>query len=228
MEEQGIKCSGYRGWETMTTDEILDILETMFPDAHCELVHKNAYELIVAVVLSAQTTDNAVNKVTPALFEAFPTPEALAKADISDIEQKIKRIGLYHNKAKSIQGLAKAIVEQYHGVIPSSMKELTALPGVGRKTANVVRSVWFDIPSVAVDTHVERISKRLGLAKPQDSVAEVEVKLKRKIKRERWNRAHHLFIFFGRYACQARNPQCENCPFRSFCKKDKLFAYQKK
>lgn len=212
----------------MTTDEILDILETKFPHAHCELIHRNAYELIVSVVLSAQTTDNAVNQVTPALFEAFPTPQALAKADLSDIEAKIRRIGLYHNKAKSIQGLANAIIERYHGEIPSSMKELTSLPGVGRKTANVVRSVWFDIPSVAVDTHVERISKRLGLAKPQDSVTEVEEKLKRKIKRERWNRAHHLFIFFGRYACTARNPQCEQCPFKESCRKDKLDAYQRK
>lgn len=212
----------------MTTDEILDILETKFPHAHCELIHRNAYELIVSVVLSAQTTDNAVNQVTPALFEAFPTPQALAKADLSDIEAKIRRIGLYRNKAKSIQGLANAIIERYHGEIPSSMKELTSLPGVGRKTANVVRSVWFDIPSVAVDTHVERISKRLGLAKPQDSVTEVEEKLKRKIKRERWNRAHHLFIFFGRYACTARNPQCEQCPFKESCRKDKLDAYQRK
>lgn len=212
----------------MTTDEILDILEEKFPDAHCELVHKNAFELIVAVVLSAQTTDNAVNKVTPALFEAFPTPEILANADLVSIEEKIKRIGLYRNKAKSIQGLAKTIHEKYHGEIPSSMKELTALPGVGRKTANVVRSVWFDIPSVAVDTHVERISKRLGLAKPKDDVKEVEDKLKRKIKRERWNRAHHLFIFFGRYSCMARNPQCEACPFQSFCKKDKVDSYQHK
>lgn len=212
----------------MTTDEILDILETKFPHAHCELIHRNAYELIVSVVLSAQTTDNAVNQVTPALFAAFPTPQALAKADLADIEAKIRRIGLYRNKAKSIQGLANAIIERYHGEIPSSMKELTSLPGVGRKTANVVRSVWFDIPSVAVDTHVERISKRLGLAKPQDSVSEVEEKLKRKIKRERWNRAHHLFIFFGRYACTARNPQCEQCSFKEICRKDKLDAYQRK
>lgn len=211
----------------MTTDEILDILENKFPDAHCELVHKNAFELIVAVVLSAQTTDQAVNKVTPALFDAFPTPEALSQAELSNIESKIKRIGLYRNKAKSIQGLAKVIVETYHGIIPSSMRELTALPGVGRKTANVVRSVWFDIPSVAVDTHVERISKRLGLAKLKDDVVEVEKKLKRKIKRERWNRAHHLFIFFGRYSCTARNPHCDDCSFQSFCHKDKLEAFKK-
>lgn len=211
----------------MTTDEILDELEQRFPNAHCELIHHNVFELIVAVVLSAQTTDEAVNRVTPALFEAFPTPEAMANADVKEIEQKIKRIGLYRNKARSIQALAKAIADQ-NGVVPSSMNELTALAGVGRKTANVVRSVWFDIPSFAVDTHVERIAKRLGLAKVYDNVEAVEAKLKRKIKRERWNRAHHLFIFFGRYCCTARNPQCEGCAFASFCKRDKLSAYKER
>lgn len=210
----------------MTTDEILDILEEEFPDAHCELIHKNPFELLVAVVLSAQTTDAQVNKITPGLFEAFPTPESLAQAPIKDIEAKIRRIGLYRNKARSIQALSHSLVESFDGQVPSSMKELTSLAGVGRKTANVVRSVCFDIPSIAVDTHVERISKRLGLAKVQDSVEVVEQKLKRKIKRERWNKAHHLFIFFGRYHCMARNPQCEGCPFASFCKKEKLEAYK--
>ena len=211
----------------MTTDEILDILENMFPNAECELTHTNAFELLVAVVLSAQTTDVSVNKITPALFEAFPTPQSMAEADIKDIEEKIKRIGLYRMKARSVQNLSKSLIEHFDGVVPTSMRDLTSLAGVGRKTANVVRSVCFDIPSVAVDTHVDRISKRLGLAKPQDSVEVVEEKLKRKIKRERWNRAHHLFIFFGRYHCTARNPQCDTCPFSSFCKKDKLEAYKK-
>ena len=212
----------------MTTDEILDILEEMFPNAECELIHKNAFELLIAVVLSAQTTDASVNKITPGLFEAFPTPQALADADIKDVENKIRRIGLYRNKARSIKELSRALVENFDGVVPETMKELKSLAGVGRKTATVVRSVCFDIPSIAVDTHVERISKRLGLAKPQDSVEKVEEKLKRKIKRERWNRAHHLFIFFGRYHCTARNPKCESCPFQSFCKKDKLEAYKSK
>lgn len=210
----------------MTTDEILDILEEMFPDAHCELYHETPFQLLVAVVLSAQTTDAAVNKITPALFEAFPTPQAMAKADIKEIENKIRRIGLYRNKARSVQNLSKSLVESFDGVVPDTMKQLTSLAGVGRKTANVVRSVCFDIPSIAVDTHVERISKRLGLAKVQDSVEVVEQKLKRKIKRERWNKAHHLFIFFGRYHCTARNPKCEGCPFQSFCKKEKLEAYK--
>ena len=210
----------------ITTDEILDQLEIMFPDAHCELIHKNPFELLVAVVLSAQTTDNAVNKVTPALFESFPDPKTMANADIKDIEDKIKRIGLYRNKARSIQNLSKSLLTSFDGNVPQSMKDLTSLAGVGRKTANVVRSVCFDIPSIAVDTHVERISKRLGLAKVYDSVEVVEQKLKRKIKRERWHKAHHLFIFFGRYFCTSRNPQCNNCPFQNICKKEKLEKYK--
>ena len=154
----------------MTTDEILDILESRFPNAHCELVHQNPFELLVAVVLSAQTTDAAVNKITPALFEAFPTPDALASANSKEVEAKIRRIGLYRNKARSIQALSASLVEHFDGQVPQSMKELTSLAGVGRKTANVVRSVCFDIPAIAVDTHVERIAKRLGLAKVGDSV----------------------------------------------------------
>ena len=152
----------------MTTDEILDILEEMFPDANCELEHRNAFELLVAVVLSAQTTDAAVNKVTPALFEAFSTPQAMAEADIHDIEDKIRRIGLYRNKARSIQNLSRSLLEYFDGVVPESMKELTSLAGVGRKTANVVRSVCFDIPSNEAVTTGERIFKGLGLAMVQD------------------------------------------------------------
>lgn len=210
----------------MDSNSILDILEEMFPDAHCELIHNSAFQLLVAVVLSAQTTDAAVNKVTPALFESYPDAKTLANGCIEDIEQKIKRIGLYRNKAKSIQGLSLALIERFEGNVPMSMKDLTSLPGVGRKTANVVRSVAFDIPSIAVDTHVERISKRLGLAKVSDSVEVVESKLKRKLPRERWNKAHHLFIFFGRYFCTARNPKCDSCPFITICKKDKLEAFK--
>lgn len=208
----------------MTTDEILDELELIFPNAECELIHKNAYELLIAVILSAQTTDVSVNKITPALFERFPTPQLLAKAELSEIEPYIHSIGLYRNKARSIKGCAAALVEKHQGIVPSTMKELTALPGCGRKTANVMLSVAFDVPAIAVDTHVERVSKRLGLAKPDDSVLEVEKKLKRKIKRERWNKSHHLFIFFGRYLCMARNPQCERCPFQSICKRKKIEA----
>lgn len=208
----------------MTTDEILDELEKIFPDAECELTHRNAYELLIAVILSAQTTDVSVNKITPALFERFPTPQLLATASTEEIEPFIRSIGLYRNKARSIKGCAEALVEKHQGNVPASMRELTELPGCGRKTANVVLSVAFNVPAIAVDTHVERVSKRLGLAKPNDSVLEVEKKLKRKIKRERWNKSHHLFIFFGRYLCMARNPQCARCPFQSICKRKKIEA----
>lgn len=211
----------------MNTNFILDEMKKMFPDAHCALHHQNAYELIIAVVLSAQTTDEAVNKTTPALFKKYPTVYDLSKADEQEIASYIKTIGLYRNKSRMIKSLAKSICENYDGNIPSSMKQLTSLDGVGRKTANVVQSVWFDIPAFAVDTHVERISKRLGLAKFKDNVETVEVKLKRKIDRNRWNDGHHLFIFFGRYHCTARNPKCDICPFLSICKNDKFEKYKK-
>lgn len=199
-------------------EELMNTLREMFPDAHCELTHKNAFELLIAVILSAQTTDAGVNKVTPMLFELYPTPSALANAKGSDVERCIAKIGLYKNKAANIIRCAQMIEEQFGGEVPFAMKELIQLPGCGRKTASVVRSVWFDIPSVPVDTHVERICKRLGIAKEQDDVLAVEKKFKRKIKREEWNKAHHLFIFFGRYFCTARNPKCNECPFTEQCK----------
>ncbi|WP_281627675.1 endonuclease III [Traorella massiliensis] len=202
----------------MSSDEILDQLEIMFPEAHCELIHESTFQLLIAVILSAQTTDASVNKVTPALFEKYPTANELARADLKDVENIIRNIGLYRNKAKNIIACAKELVENYDGEVPSNMKQLTSLSGVGRKTANGVMSVAFDIPAIAVDTHVERISKRLGFAKQQDSVLQVEVKLKRKLNRQRWNRAHHLFIFFGRYFCTAKNPKCSECPFIENCR----------
>lgn len=211
----------------MNGNEILDEIEKIFPEAHCELNHQTPFQLLVAVVLSAQTTDASVNKVTPALFEKYPDCEAMSNASSSDIEPYIRQIGLYRNKARSLSTLSKELQERFNGEVPSTYKELQSLPGVGRKTANVVRSVAFDIPSFAVDTHVERVSKRLGLAKPNDSVEKVEEKLKRKIDRNRWNQGHHDMIFFGRYLCTARNPKCDTCPFTSFCKKEKLEALKR-
>ena len=210
----------------MDTNVILDEMKIMFPNAKCALHHSNAYELIVAVVLSAQTTDEAVNKVTPALFAQYPTVYDLAKADVNEIASFIKTIGLYRNKSRMIKELAISIVEDFNGEVPDTRKKLMSLSGVGRKTANVVLSVWYNVPAFAVDTHVERISKRLGLAKFKDNVEVVEAKLKRKIQRTRWNEGHHLFIFFGRYHCTARNPKCDTCPFTSICKKDKFDAYK--
>lgn len=199
-------------------DFILDTLEHMFPDAHCELNHSNEFELLVAVMLSAQTTDQSVNKVTETLFQKYKTVEDYAKAPIEQLENDIKRIGLYRNKAKNLSLMANKLLEDYNGIVPRSQKELVKLPGVGQKTANVVVSVAFDIPAFAVDTHVERIAKRLGFAKKEDSVQVVEKKLCKSIPKERWNKGHHQFIFFGRYFCKATNPNCQECPLFEMCK----------
>lgn len=206
----------------MNGNEIVEKIEEIFPNAKCELYYQTPFQLLVAVVLSAQTTDAMVNKVTPHLFEEFPTAAKMAQATIPQIEAHIHTLGFYHAKSKNLIALAQKLVSDYDEVVPHTYKELQSLAGVGRKTANVVRSVIFDIPSFAVDTHVNRVSKRLGLAKPDDSVEKVEEKLKRKIDRNKWNQAHHDFIFFGRYFCTARNPKCEQCPFADFCKKDKI------
>jgi endonuclease-3 len=201
---------------------ILETLDQMFPNATVELDHKNHFELLIAVVLSAQTTDVAVNKVTPALFTKYPTPYDLAKADEKDIENYIKTIGLYRNKAKNIKALSNQLVELFEGKVPSTREDLESLPGVGRKTANVVLSNAFYIPALAVDTHVARVSQRLGFAKFGDSVLTIENKLMKKIPKDKWQQAHHQFIFFGRYHCLARNPKCNECPLFDVCKyKDK-------
>lgn len=207
----------------MKTEEIMGELDRLFPDAHCELNHRNDYEMTIAVVLSAQTTDASVNRVTPKLFEAYPTPADLAKAPLREIEGYIATLGLYRNKAKAIQSLAKELVERFDSNVPDTMNALLTLPGVGRKCANVILAECYGIPSFAVDTHVNRVSKRLGLAKPTDSVEDVERKLKRKFPRERWIKLHHQMIFFGRYLCTARNPKCEICPFTAICREKHHF-----
>ena len=203
-------------------ETVLNTLDQMFPDAHVELIHSNHFELLIAVVLSAQTTDVSVNRVSPELFKKYGTPERLDQADIKDIEQLIKSIGLYRNKAKNIKMLAHELVTKYQGKVPDNREDLESLPGVGRKTANVVLSNAFGIPALAVDTHVARVSVRLGLADSNDSVFEIEKKLTRKIPKERWQKVHHQLIFFGRYHCLARAPKCNICPLYDLCKyKDK-------
>ena len=204
--------------KSIQIDEFLKELDRLFPDAKCELDHRNEYEMAVAVILSAQTTDASVNRVTPSLFKKYPTIKKLSEAKLSDIEKVISSLGLYHNKAKSIKGFAKAVVEEYEGKIPEDMNSLVKLPGVGRKCANVIQSECFNIPALAVDTHVNRVSKRLGLAYQKDSVDKVEMKLKRKVPKERWIKTHHQMIFFGRYLCHAKNPECEKCPFIASCR----------
>ncbi|MDD8048510.1 MAG: endonuclease III [Thomasclavelia sp.] len=209
------------------TQRVLNYLDELYPDAKCELYHHNTYELLVAVMLSAQTTDKRVNTVTPILFEKYPTIEEVANANLKDIENIIKSIGFYHNKAVNMIALSKKLIEDYDGIVPSDYKGLMSLPGVGRKTANVVRSVSFNIPAFAVDTHVERISKRLGFAKKDDDVLTIEKKLNRSIERNLWNKSHHQFIFFGRYFCKATTPSCNECKLFDMCKDEIKYKKRK-
>lgn len=199
----------------------LDKMGEMFPEAHCELNHSNSFELVVAVSLSAQCTDALVNKVTKGLFEKYKTPEDYLSVSLEELQNDIRSIGLFRNKAKNIQNLCRMVIDEYHGQIPNDRDELTKLPGVGRKTANVVVSVAYNEPAIAVDTHVERVSKRLGICRWKDSVLEVEKTLMRKIPKEEWSITHHRLIFFGRYHCKAQNPQCSTCPLLDLCREGK-------
>ena len=199
---------------------IIENLDRLYPDAHCELNHKDSFELLIAVVLSAQTTDVSVNRVTPALFEKYPDALSLSEASEEDVMRLIHSIGLYKNKSRNIINLAKELVKRFNGEVPSKREELESLPGVGRKTANVVLSNCFDYPAFAVDTHVSRVSKRLMIARKDDDVLTIEKKLMKFFPRNCWSRLHHQFIFFGRYKCKAKNPECTYCPFRDSCRKD--------
>ena len=202
-----------------TTKELLKKLENLFPNAKCELIHKNAYELSIAVIMSAQTTDERVNLVTPILFEKYPTIDLLANADQKDVEKIIQSVGLYQTKARNIIGFSKMIIDEYNGEIPNEIDELIKLPGVGRKTANVIVSVAYNLPGLAVDTHVTRVSKRLGLVDEDDNAEVIERKLKTLFDINDWGRVHHLLIFFGRYMCIAKKPLCDACPFTKRCTK---------
>lgn len=199
------------------TIEAVQTMGDLFPDAHCELNHRNAFELLIATILSAQATDVGVNKVTPKLFERYPSPVHLAAASEEGVIECIQSLGLYRSKAKNIRLCAQQLMERFDGEVPKTREELVSLAGVGRKTANVVMSVAFNIPAFAVDTHVERISKRLQICRQKDTVLEVEETLCRKIPKELWSRAHHWMIFFGRYHCIARKPKCHECPLLEMC-----------
>ncbi|WMM90333.1 endonuclease III [Heyndrickxia coagulans] len=208
----------------LTKKQIRHCLETMgemFPDARCELNHSNPFELLIAVTLSAQCTDALVNKVTKNLFQKYKTPDDYIAVPLEELQQDIRSIGLYRNKAKNIQKLCRMLIEEYGREVPQTREELMKLPGVGRKTANVVLSVAFGIPAIAVDTHVERVSKRLGFCRYKDSVLEVEQTLMKKVPKEEWSITHHRMIFFGRYHCKAQRPQCEICPLLDLCREGK-------
>ena len=200
-------------------EEIMKNLDLMFPDARCELIYHNSYELLVAIMLSAQTTDKAVNKVTPALFLEFPSIEALAQADYSSIENCIRSLGLFRNKAKNLKLMAYDVITHYNGEIPKDFNSLTSLPGVGRKTANVFLAEFYQIPRVPVDTHVERVTKRLGIVPMEASVFETEKKIMEVFPMDKWIKLHHQFIFLGRYVCKALNPNCCLCRLANICQK---------
>ncbi len=197
---------------------VLDALKELHPDAHCELEHANAFELLCATVLSAQTTDVAVNKLTPGLFARYSSAASLANADaMRDVEPLISTIGMFRQKSKNLVGLAKLLVEKYGGEVPRTLKELVELPGVGRKTANVVLGVAFGAPEgVVVDTHVQRITQRLGLTTETDPEA-IERALCTLLPRERWAETSHIFIFHGRRICGAVKPNCEGCGVKDVC-----------
>jgi endonuclease-3 len=199
----------------------LDKMGEMYPDAHCELNHKNPFELVIAVLLSAQCTDVLVNKVTKELFQKYQSPEDYLNVSLEELQQDIRSIGLFRNKAKNIQNLCKMLIEEYGGIVPNIRDELIKFPGVGRKTANVVVSVAYGVPAIAVDTHVERVSKRLGFCRWKDTVLEVEQTLMKKVPKEEWSVTHHRMIFFGRYHCKAQNPQCPDCPLLDLCREGK-------
>ncbi|VDH01638.1 Endonuclease III [Lysinibacillus sphaericus] len=199
----------------------LEEIDTMFPNAHCELVHENAFELVVATLLSAQCTDVLVNRVTAELFKKYKTPGDYLEVPIEELQQDIRSIGLYRNKAKNIQALSLMLLTQFGGEVPEDRDVLTTLPGVGRKTANVVVSNAFGVPALAVDTHVERVAKRLAMNRWKDSVLAVEEKIMRWTPRERWTQTHHQLIFFGRYHCKAQRPNCPECPLLSVCREGK-------
>ena len=199
-------------------NDILDLLEKEYPDAECALDYDSVFHLLLAVVLSAQTTDVSVNKVTPELFKKYETPKQLAQADEKEVAEIIRTIGMYRTKSKNIINLAKMLVEKYDGIVPESDEELVKLPGVGRKTANVVMAVGFGHQRIAVDTHVFRVSNRIGLVNESD-VLKTELALMKTIPENRWTKTHHSLIFHGRRCCTARNPKCDECVIKDLCKK---------
>ena len=196
---------------------ILEFVDSLFPNAKCELFYNQDYELAIAVMLSAQTTDKSVNQVTSVLFSKYPTLVSLNDAPLSDIENIIKSIGLYKNKANNIKGITSTLINDFNGVLPSDKDALQRLPGIGNKSAGVIRCEVFKIPDLPVDTHIIRITNRLGIANSKDEPIDIELKLKKLIEEKRWIKTHHQLIHFGRYFCTARNPKCKECKLVEIC-----------
>lgn len=204
---------------TNKQETIFSYLDELYPTAHCELNYQKDYELLIAVMLSAQTTDKAVNKVTALLFTKYKSVEEIANANLSDIEQIISSIGMYKVKAKNVIGISKGLVERFNSKVPHDKEKLLSLPGVGNKTANCVLAELFNEPYLALDTHMQRFAKRLGIAKNKDSLEEMEKKYLAFIPKDRLIKTNHQIIWFGRYKCKAISPNCENCKLSEFCKK---------
>ena len=197
--------------------EIINYLDELFPNPRCELEYNKDYELLIAVMLSAQTTDKRVNMVTRILFKKYDSLEKLSKADINDIIDIIRPIGTFNKKAENIICISKSLLNDKNGIVPNDRKYLESLSGVGRKTANVVLSNLYNVPCIAVDTHVSRVSVRLKLAKKNDDVLVIEKKLTKKFPKDKLCRLHHQLVLFGRYYCKAKNPLCENCKLKDIC-----------
>lgn len=204
-------------------ERFIAYFSTHQPDAETELYYESPYQLLVAVILSAQCTDKRVNMTTPALFKAFPNPQKLAEAEFDDVFPLIRSISYPNNKAKHLIGMAKMLVADFNGEVPSTIPDLVKLPGVGRKTANVIASVIFDQPAMAVDTHVFRVSARVGLTVNAKNPLQTEQQLVKFIPEQYISRAHHWLILHGRYVCIARNPKCPECKIRDFCKSAPAF-----
>ncbi len=204
----------------LTKEQFLEVsqyLDSLFPNAKCELFYSQDYELVIAVMLSAQTTDKSVNAVTSHLFKKYPILKSFVEADIKDIENEIQSLGLYKNKAKNIKGIAETLYNDFNSILPSDKNELQKLPGIGNKSAGVIRCEVFKIPDLPVDTHIIRISNRLGIATKKDEPIDIERKLKKIIPEESWIKSHHQLIHFGRYFCTARNPKCSECKIKKYC-----------
>lgn len=206
----------------MMINQVLEYLEKLYPNAICELEYNKDYELLLAIVMSAQTTDKRVNEVNKKLFKKYNSIKKLASADIKDIEEIIKPIGTYKKKSIYIKEISRRLLNENLTKIPNDRKYIESLPGVGRKTTNVFLSVIYNVPTIAVDTHVERVSKRLSLANDKDTVIEVEKKLMKKIPKEKWSKVHHQLVFFGRYKCKSIKPSCTDCELKNYCKYYKI------
>lgn len=208
----------------MTKNQIIKKLLNDYPEPKCELTFHSHFSLLVAVILSAQCTDKRVNSVTPVLFNKYKDVYELAKADVVDVEEIIKPCGFYHNKAKNIVECAKTIVDKFNGIVPSTREELESLSGVGRKTANVILSLAFNKPAIAVDTHVFRVSQRLGLCENPKNEFDCEKQLMKNIDKKDWTKMHYILVLFGRYQCKAISPKCSECPFIQVCRRQNGFT----